>query len=350
MEDRSNCINLVDEAVRTGARQARACEMLGISTRTLERWRKHPEKHDMRKGPHCKPANSLSDAEKQTILETANSERFKDKPPAQIVPILLDEGCFIASESSFYRVLKENDMTKHRENTRVRKHSAPTEYNADGPNQVWSWDITYLKSTIKGLYYYLYMIVDIFSRMIVGWSIHPDESAEYGSALISETCLKHGVERNRLILHSDNGGPMKGATMLSTLQFLGVMASFSRPRVSDDNPYSESLFKTLKYRPEYPVKPFSSIEAAEAWVQLFVKWYNYEHRHSGINYVTPHSRHIGVDIAILEKRKATLEAAMEMNPERWIQGKVRNCESISTVILNPGRKLKEDTQRLKKVC
>lgn len=349
MEDRSNCINLVKEAVRMGARQVKACEILGISIRTLERWQKHPEKQDMRKGPHSKPANSLTEDEKQAILETANSGRFKDKPPAQIVPILLDEGRFIASESSFYRILKENDMVKHRENTRVRKHNSPPEYMANDPNQVWSWDITYLKSAIKGLYYFLYMIVDIFSRMIIGWSIHPDESADHSSRLISEACLKQGVERDQLILHSDNGGPMKGATMLSTLQFLGVLPSFSRPRVSDDNPYSESLFKTLKYRPEYPVKPFSSIEAAEAWVQAFVNWYNHEHRHSGINYVTPYSRHIGADIGILENRKAILEEAREMNPGRWIQGKVRDCESISSVMLNPGRKSREEVQKLKKV-
>ncbi|RPH47672.1 MAG: transposase, partial [Desulfobacteraceae bacterium] len=150
--------------------------------------------------------------------------------------------------------------------------------------------MTYLKSVIKGLFYYLYMIVDIFSRMIVGWSIHPEESADHAGRLISDACLTQGVARDQLILHSDNGGPMKGATMLVTLQFLGVLPSFSRPRVSDDNPYSESLFKTLKYRPEYPDKPFSSIEDAEVWVQAFVNWYNYEHLHSSINYVTPYSR------------------------------------------------------------
>lgn len=349
MEDRLNCINLVAEAVQMGARQVKACEMLDISVRTLERWRKYPEKQDMRKSHHSKPANSLTEEEKQVILETANSERFKDKPPTQIVPILLDEGRFIASESSFYRVLKENKMASHRENTRVRKHSKPVEYNADGPNKIWSWDITYLKSAIKGLYFYLYMIIDIFSRMIVGWSIHPEESASHASELISEACLKQGVERNQLILHSDNGGPMKGATMLSTLQFLGVLPSFSRPRVSDDNPYSESLFKTLKYRPEYPVKPFSSIESAKAWAQIFVNWYNYEHRHSGINYVTPYSRHIRTDIMILEKRKAALEEAKKRNPGRWIQGKVRNCDSISIVSLNPGRKPKEASKMLEKI-
>ena len=186
--------------------------------------------------------------------------------------------------------------------------------------------------------------------MIVGWSIHPDESADHAGRLILEACLEQGVERDQLILHSDNGGPMKGATMLATLQFLGVLPSFSRPRVSDDNPYSESLFKTLKYRPEYPVKPFSSIEAAEVWVQTFANWYNYEHMHSGINYVPPFSRHIGADIEILKKRKATLEEAREMNPERWIQSKVRNCDSISNVILNPGKKPGKEVQMLKKIC
>jgi len=332
-----------------GARQIKACQILGITLRTLQRWRKHPDRHDMRKGPHSKPANSLTDAEKTAILEIANSPRFKDMPPAQIVPILLDEGRFIASESSFYRVLKENNMIKHRENTRPRKHNAPTEYIANGPNQVWSWDITYLKSTIKGVFYYLYMIIDIFSRLIIQWHIHTNESSEYASKLISEACLQQGVQRDQLILHSDNGGPMKGATMLSTLQFLGVLPSFSRPRVSDDNPYSEALFKTLKYRPEYPDMPFSSIEEAETWVQTFAQWYNHEHMHSGINYVTAYSRHMGTDVTILQNRKVILEAAREMNPERWIKGKVRNCDSIASVILNPGKKPKEVENVLKNI-
>lgn len=351
IEDRKLILELSEEALQMGVRQAKFCEMFDISERTLQRWQKQPDEGDMRNGPLSKPGNSLTEAEKQAIVKTANSDRFKDKNPAQIVSILLDEGYYIASESSFYRVLRENKMVNHRENTRVKKHSKPLAHIATGPNQVWSWDITYLWSPVRGKYYYLYMIVDIYSRLIVHWCIREDESAEHASVLITEACEMYGVDKDQLILHSDNGGPMKGTTMLATLQMLGVVPSFSRPRVSDDNPFSESLFKTLKYRPEYPAKPFASIESAEAWVNAFVKWYNFEHRHSGIKYVTPYSRHTGTDKVALEKRKVTLEAAKEQNPHRWIQGKVRNCESITEVILNPGKKLKEEKNKsLKKVA
>ncbi len=173
---------------------------------------------------------------------------------------------------------------------------------AQGPNQVWSWDITYLRSSVKGKFYYLYLVVDVFSRMIVGWAVHEEESSDLAGALITEACLRQGVDPDKLILHSDNGGPMKGATMLATLQWLGIVPSFSRPKVSDDNAYSEALFRTLKYRPEYPSVPFQSLQESRSWTSKFERWYNHEHRHSGIKFVSPASRHSGEDEAILLRR------------------------------------------------
>ncbi len=208
---------------------------------------------------------------------------------------------------------------------------------ATGPNAVWSWDISFLKSPIRGVFFYLYLIVDVWSRKIVGFEVHDRESSELAAALVRRACMSEGVDASSLlVLHSDNGGPMKGSTMLATLERLGVIASFSRPRVSDDNPFSESLFRTLKYRPEYPELPFSSLEHARAWVARFVEWYNNEHRHSAIRFVTPAQRHDGSDLAILEQRKAVYERARRRHPERWT-GECRDWSPIEIVELNPAR-------------
>ena len=333
-------MELVAEAVENGARRSKACEMLGISVRTLQRWAREPESGDRRRGPKRTPANSLSEAEKDLVVEVANSPQFRDLSPAQIVPILADYGVYIASEASFYRILRHQKMLTHRGSARPPVHSRPMEYVATGANQVWSWDITYLKSSVKGQFYYLYLVVDVFSRMIVGWSVHEQESDELASTLIREACLRHGADPEKLVLHSDNGGPMKGATMLATLQWLGIVPSFSRPSVKDDNAFSEALFRTLKYRPEYPSVPFGSLEASRSWVEGFVKWYNFEHLHSGIRFVTPASRHFGQEGSILEKRKEVYEEARKANPNRWTR-EPRNWERISEVRLNPAKRSRE---------
>ena len=210
---------------------------------------------------------------------------------------------------------------------------------------MWSWDITYLKSSVKGRFYYLYLVVDVFSRMIVGWSVHEEESDELARDLIREACLRHGVDPEKLVLHSDNGGPMKGATMLATLQWLGIVPSFSRPSVKDDNAYSEALFRTLKYRPEYPAAPFENLESARRWVEEFVEWYNHEHRHSGIRSCTPASRHYGEDVSILEKRKEVYEEARRRRPDRWTR-RTRNWDQITEVRLNPDKRSQETESSL----
>jgi putative transposase len=231
-------------------------------------------------------------------------------------------------------------MNKHRSAARPRTHTKPKEHIATKPNLVWTWDITYLPSLIRGKYFYLYLILDIFSRKITGAKVFEQESAEHAASLISETCFLEGVKSGEIVLHSDNGSPMKGSTMLATLERLGVAASFSRPSVSNDNPYSEATFRTLKYCPLYPTKSFSSLEEAQLWVEGFVSWYNHEHKHSGIKFISPAERHMGLDVKILENRKVVYETAKQKNPNRW-SGETRNWSAISVVSLNPKKELKK---------
>lgn len=270
------------------------------------------------------------------MLNHATSKEFMDKSPWQIVPTLADRGIYVASEATFYRILKEEKMLIHRGRSGPKTQTPPAPLIATGPNQVWSWDITYLKSPIKGKYYFLYMIMDIYSRKITGWSVRDSESMDYSSELINETCFNEKISKEQLTLHSDNGGPMKGATMLATLIDLGIMPSLSRSGVSDDNAYSESLFKTLKYCPAYPTKPFEDIAAAIRWVEKFVNWYNKIHLHSGIKFVTPNDRHNGKDAEILKARSLVYEKAKNKQPNRWSK-EARNWDLINEVKLNPLR-------------
>ncbi len=333
-------IDLVREAVEAGARREQACQVLDLPARTLRRWEqrwREARLGDQRQAAAVRrvPANKLTQEERTHIREVCNQPEYKSLPPTQIVPRLADVGCYIASESSFYRVLRDAEQVNRRGRAEVpRTVAKPKGYQARGPNQVWSWDITYLAASIRGVFYRLYLAEDIFSRKIVGWEIHENETAEHASVLIRKACLAEGIHADGLVLHADNGSPMKGATMLATLQKLGIVPSFSRPSVSDDNPYSESLFRTLKYTPAYPAKPFVSIETARQWVHRFVQWYNGEHRHSAIRYVTPNQRHEGLDTALLCARKGVYEEAKRQNPARW-SGDTRNWEPVSDVWLNP---------------
>jgi len=325
---------MVQQAKANGARRQASCAVLEVSLRTVERWEKARDQGDQRRGPATGCAHALSAQEKQAIVKVSSSPEYRDLSPWQIVARLADTGKYLGSESSFYRVLKQNDLLTHRHNSKPRVHRRPKDLTAKTPNQVWSWDITYLSSPIRGAYYYLYLVEDIFSRMIVGWSIEEVESADHAGLLIDRICQEQGIAKGQLTLHSDNGGPMTGATMVATLERLGVIPSLSRPAVSDDNPYSESLFKTLKYRPSYPDRAFSSIDQARQWVSRFVRWYNTEHLHSAIRFVTPSSRHLGKDPAILAKRVTVYEKAKRLNPQRW-SGPTRNWSPITEVFLNP---------------
>lgn len=327
-------LSLVDEAVTAGAREERAGDAIGIAARTLARWRAQDVGEDRRAGPKTPPPNRLDADERAAVVAVATSPEFRNLSPRQIVPLLADRGDYVASESTFYRVLHEEGMLAHRGHDRPAKPYRPKEHVASAPNQVWSWDITYLRAAVRGTFFYLYLAVDVYSRKVVGWTVEAEESAEKAAELIKRATGEEEVDPGKLVLHADNGGPMKGSTMLTTLQRLGVVASFSRPAVSDDNPFAEALFRTLKYRPGYPRKPFASLEAARAWVAGFVAWYNGEHLHSGIRYVTPNDRHAGRDKAILAARHTTYTKAKVRLPGRW-SGPTRNWAPIGPVYLNP---------------
>ncbi|GAB1387742.1 hypothetical protein MASR1M59_28900 [Melaminivora sp.] len=292
-------ITVIDEAMRAGARQHKACAQLGVSSRTLRRWRSRQA--DARKGAVKQCPQALSEDERQRIIAVCNTPEHQSLPPSQIVPRLADAGVYIASESSFYRVLRAHGQAQRRGRARTpRKVSRPQALRATAPNQVWSWDITYLPSTVRGQFLRLYLVLDVYSRAIVGWEVHESESASHAATLITKACLRHQVSRQQRVLHSDNGSPMKGAT----LQRLGVMPSFSRPSVSDDNPYSEAL----------------------------------------IRFVTPAQRHARCDADLLARRTDLYRAAKRAMPERWQGRAVRNWTPVTEVWLNPDKPQGQDNE------
>ena len=334
-QEREGIIHLVDQAIEAGARQSQACEITGISAKTMQRWHQAENTQDGRLDARHEPGNKLTVLERQRIIKVANEPGYAALPPSKIVPRLADEGCYIASESSFYRVLKAHKQLNHRHKSKpARQIIRPKALTATGPNQIYSWDITYLPTLVKGLFFYLYLVMDIYSRKIVGWQVYEEESSALAADIMKDICRREGIARAQVTLHSDNGSPMKGATMLATLQALGVIPSFSRPCVSNDNPYSESLFRTLKYRPEYPEQAFADLSSARHWVQGFVSWYNHEHLHSSISFVTPDQRHRGEDEEILANRKQVYRRAKSEHPERW-SGDIRKWEQVKEVYLNP---------------
>ena len=358
LPQRDEVMALVAEAVVSGAGQGQACMAISLSERTLQRWLRDKAGGacDRRPARVQTPKNRLSELERQRVLAIANSPEFGHLPPSQIVPRLVDQGEYVASESTFYRVLKAENQLKHRGAEKPAKpRYKPRALAATGPGQLFSWDITYLPTSVMGRYFSLYLFMDIYSRKIVGWPVYESESSELASEVMRDICVRENIAPQQVVLHSDNGSPMKGATMLATLQKLGVVPSFSRPACSNDNPFSESLFKTLKYRPAYPKRSFESLMAARQWVGTFVRWYNEEHRHSAINFVTPAQRHAGMDGELLRKREAVYEAAKARCPERW-SGATRSWEQVKTVHLNPEKSVtpvvgkKENKPELKKAA
>lgn len=321
-----------------GTRQTEACKVVGITARTLQRWKKRGELgDDERRGSQQKPNNALTEPERQEVLRVVNGPEYRNLSPNQIVPKLADRGKYLCSESTVYRILRKEGQMSHRQASKVPQRRPKASHVADGPNEVWSWDITYLPTVVRGIFFYLYMAVDIWSRKIVGYAVHAEEKMELGALFVERTCQEMQVDPWGIVWHSDNGGPMKGVTMIAKLEELGLIASFSRPRVSDDNPYSEALFRTLKYRPSYPSKPFASLEEARSWVEQFVAWYNTIHQHSAIRFVTPDDRHYGREASILEHRKEVYEQARKQHPERW-PSHTRNWDPVGAVYLNPDKK------------
>ena len=280
------------------------------------------------------PANKLSKEERDTVLKVVNEEPYQSLPPSQIVPKLADEGRYLASESTMYRLLGEADQNQHRGSRQEGVAREPETHTATGPNQVWTWDISWIKGPVKGLFFYLYLVMDLYSRKIVSWEVHEEESGDHAQDLIQKGVWGEHVVGKPLVLHADNGSPMKSATLLATLERLEIKTSYSRPRVSNDNAHVERLFGTAKYRPSYPVHGFETIQSARKWVMDFVAWYNEEHQHRSIGYVTPGQRHRGEDQAILAQRRKVYEAAKASKPERW-SGDTRTWERPGEVTLNP---------------
>lgn len=296
----------------------------------------------MRKGSSKNVPRKLTPEEEQLIVDISCNERFRDCNPYQIVATLLDEGEYIASTSSYYRVLRSRDLLHHRKKGRSsKKRNPPPELIATGPDQVYSWDITWLKTDVNGIFLFAYMIIDIWSRKVVGWEIHDRESEGISSDMFRR--LKSKLDLKGVRLHSDNGNPMRGSTMIQTLYNLGVLPSFSRPRVSNDNPFSESFFKTVKYTAGFP-KTFNDITFSRSWMANFVNWYNTEHKHSGIGYITPDQRHSGLGKEIMTKRNMTISEAYATNPERW-SSKPAMWDNAETVYLNPSAETKNKRKK-----
>ena len=342
LEDRQALAQHIDVAHAAGARLALACRTAGIDLRTLQRWKSQTGLVDGDGRPqsvHPTPDHALSEVERAQLLDVANEPRFADVPPARIVPMLADEGVYLASESTFSRVLRAEGQTAHRGRAKApRTVRPPTTHIATAPRQVWCWDMTYLSAQVLGRWFHLYLILDLYSRKIVGWEVHDTDHSDHAVHLVRRTALAEGIasQETKPVLHGDNGSTLKATTVLAMLNWLGVKPSYSRPRVSDDNAYAESLFRTAKYRPEFPAKGFADLDAARAWAASFVQWYNVDHRHSGIRYVAPAQRHAGDDHAILAARHALYTQARELTPTRW-SGRTRDWTPIGAVTLNPER-------------
>lgn len=344
LEDRLHNVQHIAAARQAGARLDRACAVVGITPRTLQRWQRQDglQQGDRRPGAHHpSPAHALTPAERQAVLAVANEARFAELPPARIVPMLADEGVYLASESTFRRVLRAAGQTAHRGRAKEPvSPRPPSTHVATAPRQVWCWDMTYLPATVTGRWFFLYLILDLYSRKIVGWEVHATDAADHAAHLVRRTALAEGIAAlpEKPVLHGDNGATLKATTVLAMLHWLGIKPSYSRPRVSDDNAYAEALFRTAKYRPEFPRDGFADLEAARKWASSFVQWYNEEHRHSGIRYVSPAQRHAGEDHRILANRHALYRQARERHPRRW-SGATRNWCPISAVTLNPEREV-----------
>jgi transposase InsO family protein len=342
LEDRQILVRDIEQAGADGARLAPACALAGIDARTLRRWKAGDGLIQEDRRPDADrpiPSHALSDAERARIIAVANEPRFADTPPARIVPALADEGIYIASESSFHRVLRAHGQMSRRGRAQPPRTSRPpTTHIATRPGDVWCWDVTFLPAQIQGRWFYFYLILDLYSRKIVGFEVHDTDSADHAAHLARRTALAERVHAKpvRPVLHGDNGATLKATTVLAMLHWLGIEPSYSRPRVSDDNAFAEALFRTAKYRPEFPIKGFVDLDFARQWAGGFVSWYNEQHRHSGIRYVTPAQRHAGQDGRVLAARHAVYQDARQRNPQRW-SGSTRNWTPVGAVTLNPER-------------
>ena len=296
-----------------------ACRALGVAPATIYRRRRPPPEPPRPKGPRPKPARALSDAECQEVLDELHSERFVNTSPAQVWATLLDEGRYMASERTMYRILASQGESQERRNQLVHPPYTKPELLAEKPNELWSWDITKLLGPAKWTYYYLYVLLDVFSRYVVGWTIQYRESSQVAKELIAQALAQQGIRPGQLTVHADRGTSMRSKPVAFLLADLGVTKTHSRPYTSTDNPYSEAQFKTLKYRPDFPDR-FDSILQSRTFNRAFFDWYNHEHRHSGIGLMTPATVHYGLAETVREERAQVLAAAYVAHPERFVKG------------------------------
>jgi putative transposase len=310
--------------------QAAACRALGVPRASLYRSMQPAPSRRVRPTPE----RALTAAERQTVLDHLHSERFADKAPAEVYATLIDEGIFLCSIRTMHRILAQNGEIKERRNQLRHPQYKKPELLATGPNQVWTWDITKLLGPAKWTYFHLYVILDIFSRYVVGWMVAPRETAELARRLIADTCEKQGIVPGTLTIHADRGTSMTSKPVALLMADLGVTKTHSRPHVSDDNPYSESQFKTLKYMPEFPER-FGSIEDSRAFGQKFFPWYNHEHHHSGIALLTPEMLHYGMAGEVIEQRQQVLDQAYARNPERFVRARPKHPPQPTAVWINP---------------
>jgi putative transposase len=327
-------IDAVEELKETTG-VAEACRVLGVQRRSVYRARQpYPEP-----SPRSTPARALKPEEKAAVRAILNSERFCDCAPREVYATLLDEGRYFCDWRTMYRVLEEHDEVCERRNQRPATRRVKPELRATGPNQVWTWDISYLKG--PGCFYYLYTILDMYSRYIVGWMIATCESAELAEKLIAASCAKQGIERGELVLHADRGSAMRSQTVSALLKKLGVTKSHSRPYTPTDNPYSEAHFKTMKYSSNYPER-FSGIRHSRRWTRTFVQWYNHEHHHSGLGLMTPATVHYGDVAQVSAQRQRALDAAYAAHPERFVNGRPTAPEPPKEVWINRPKRNHDD--------
>jgi putative transposase len=295
-----------------------ACDALAVPRSRFYRAQQPPRVKCSASAPKAPPPRALSPDEKAVVRQTLNSERFQDLAPREVYASLLDEGTYLCSWRGMYRILAENHELRERRDQLRHPVWLKPQLVASGPNQLWSWDITRLLTLVVGTFYYLYVILDVYSRYVVGWLLAEQESTELAQQLITATCDKQGIRREQLTLHADHGGPMIAHTLEQLLSDLGVSKTHSRPHVSNDNPYSEAQFKTLKYRPDFPER-FGSLPDGKAWAHGFFGWYNHAHHHSGLGLLTPASVHYGQAPALLAARQDVLSLAYAAHPERFVK-------------------------------
>ena len=317
----------------------RACQALGYPRSSLYRARQPKAANKKRKRPS--PTRTLSASERDTVRELLNSERFQDDSPYQVYATLLDEGAYHCSISTMYRILHQHNEVRERRNQRRHPVYSRPELLATQPNELWSWDITKLRGPVTWQLFYLYVVLDVFSRYVVGWMIAEQESGDLAKQLLAESYRKQGIDQAQLTLHADRGSPMICKTLGQLLIDLGVSKSHARPHTPNDNPFSEAQFKTMKYRPDYPAR-FGSIAEARLWARAFFHWYNNEHHHSGLGLMTPAAVHYGQAATLIAQRQATLKSAYAAHPERFVKGLPKPPQVPTAVWINPPHSDEQD--------